>query len=159
MPLLPAHAVKIAIAGSRKLPQGAAYLALVKFLVQHTTDTILVRCAVSGDMGDFETDVVDICETLHMAYEGRSPDVASTPGRASVFRRDIELVEEADLTLIYIAEADLEEGYSGTYHLWEKALDGDRPVYAWTFSADPDHPRIVRWGEHDPGERFAALFD
>jgi hypothetical protein len=61
------------------------------------------------------------------------------------------MVAKADLVVLVLDEEDAEGGYSGTYHLYEKALEIDRPVYGWLATG-------IRWGEHDPEGQYAHLF-
>lgn len=149
--------MKVAIAGSRRLQPGLAPRVLLRFLLNlPPTVTILLRARADGDMHNtFESDVLRLLSILGIECVARRPLPAETPGRASVFRRDIEMVDEADLTVLFFVPEDAEEGYSGTYHLYEKCLDQDRPVYAWLVESDD---KVTRWGEHDPGDQYAGLF-
>lgn len=149
--------MKVAIAGSRRLPTGTAPRVLLHFLLRLPEDAeILLRARVSGEMGPFEQDVETVCEILGLTLEYRQPNPAETPGRASVFARDIEMVAEADLVLVFLHQGDAETGYSGTYHLFEKALDDQRPVYGWIVD---DAGNTNRWGEYDPDHLFADMLD
>ena len=144
--------MKIVLAGSRRLPPGTAPRALLHFLL-HLPDntTLLVRRAATGVLGPFERDVEVVADILGMHLEYRQPNTAETPGRASVFARDIEMVADADFILVFMSVEDSESGYSGTYHLFEKALDDQRPVYGWVVN---DEGHIDRWGEYDPDNLF-----
>ena len=151
--------MKVAVGGSRKLPRGSAQRFLVRFLIAFADEyepdaTVLVRAAASGEMQEFEAAIAGMCRAIALPVETRSPKPAETPGRASVFRRDIELVNEADLVLLFFAEEDAEGGYSGTYHLFEKALDDERPVYAWVVDAEGV---AFPWGDYDPRRMFTSL--
>lgn len=145
--------MKITLAGSHRLPAGTAPRALLHVLLRLPTDClVLLRAPVSGHCGPFEADVAVVCDILGIAYEYRRPDVVQTPGRASVFARDIEMVAESDLVLVYLSPEDAETGYSGTYHLFEKALEDERPVYGWLVGDG-----LERWGEYDPEHLYADL--
>jgi hypothetical protein len=147
--------MKVVIAGSRRLPAGTAPRALLHFLLRLPTDTsLLVRRAATGVLGPFEHDVEVVADILGLHLEYRQPNTSQTPGRASVFARDIEMVAEADLVVVMLSEEDAASGYSGTYHLFEKALDNQRPVYGWLVQ---DNGSVERWGEYDPDHLFADL--
>lgn len=146
--------MKVVIAGSRRLPPGIAPRAILHLLLRLPEDTlVMLRAPASGRIGTFEYDIHNICAILGIAVEWRRPDVERTPGRGAVFSRDIEMIAHADLVLLYMVEEDVEEGYSGTYHMYEKALDEDRPVYGWVVRDNSMH----RWGEHDPADQFRSL--
>lgn len=146
--------MKVVLAGSRKLPAGTAPRALLHFLLRLPPDcVVLLRGPLSGHSGGFETDVEMLCRMLAIDCEFRRPNTVSTPGRASVFARDIEMVAEADLVMVFLSAEDAESGYSGTYHLFEKALDDQRPVYGWL----ADENGTSRWGEFDPDHLYVDL--
>jgi hypothetical protein len=147
--------MKIVLAGSRRLPSGTAPRALLHFLIRLPTDTqLLIRRAATGVLGPFERDVEVVADILGLHLEYRQPNPAETPGRASVFARDIEMVAEADLILVFLSPEDAESGYSGTYHLFEKALDDQRPVYGWLVY---DDGKTDRWGEYDPDNLHGGM--
>jgi len=145
----------VAIAGSRRLPRGQAPRLLIRFLDNlEEGDRVIVRTPKHGPPGPFEHDVMALCEILDITVETMSPaPTITTPGRASVYFRDIEMVEHADLVLLFFTPEEAVEGYSGTAHLMDKALDADRPVYAYTVGADG---LVCRVGEHDPDDLFAG---
>jgi len=149
--------MKIAIAGSRTLPPGLAPRLLVRFLARLPEEAvIMLRRPFHIDTtkpGQFELDVERVCAVLHLAVEWRPPDPGETPGRASVFLRDIEMVEEADLVVAFFQQADW-MGDSGTTHLVEKALEANTPVYA--YRVDGDVVELV--GDHDPDDRWSGFF-
>jgi hypothetical protein len=147
--------VKVAIGANRKLrpwPSGTALLGFLRHLTPE--DLVMVRSPASGQLSAFETVIWTYCHVLEIPVQYRAPDTGRTPGRASVFARDIEMVAAADLVVLLMTEEEAEGGYSGTYHLYEQALQQDRPVYVWIIRGD----LATRWGEHDPEDRYAWLF-
>lgn len=148
--------VKIAIGGSRRLPRGVAPRLLLNFLLALPDDaTILLRASAYGTRGHFERDVEAVSTVLGLRVETRKPRLLERTGRASVYVRDIDLAEEADLVVLFFSPADAESGYSGTFHLFEKALDGFRAVYAWVVY---DDGTTTLFGDYDPADTYAAYF-
>lgn len=145
--------MKVVIAGSRRLPRGQAPRLLITFLASLADeDIVLVRTRMSGETGPFERDVMSLCGILEIPVHGYSPEpTPATPGRASVYLRDIEMISKADLILLFFTPDEAVEGYSGTAHLMEKALDADRPVYAYAVA---DDGTVSRVGEYDPENIF-----
>jgi hypothetical protein len=145
--------MKVVIAGSRALPAGNAPRLLARFLATFDDgDTVLIRTPKTGEPGPFEQDVVKLCRLFYIPVETYTPEpTGTTPGRSSVYLRDIELVAASDLVLLFFKPDEAVEGYSGTAHLMDKALDGDRPVYAYTVA---DDGRVARVGEYDPSDLF-----
>jgi len=148
--------VKVTIAGSRRLPAGQAPRLLIRFLAALPDDAcILLRRGAYSEPGRFEKDVESLCSILRLDWEWCVPaPTETTPGRASVYFRDIEMVDRSDLVLLFFVPEEATDGYSGTAHLMEKALDADRPVYA--YSVDEDG-KIERVGEYDPDHLFHEL--
>ena len=147
--------MRVLVAGSRSLPSGTAPRALLTFLARLPPECpVLLRAPVSGHSGRFEEDVEAVCRILSVPVEWRRPNLAETHGRASVYARDIGMVEDADLVVLFLDGRDAEEGYSGTYHLYERALEADRPLYVWRV----DTGVYTRWGEHDPDHLYASMF-
>lgn len=148
--------MKVVIGANRKLPPWPAGTALLALLRQLTPeDLVLLRRPLSGYLSAFEQVIATYCQVLEIPIQFRSPDTGRTHGRASVFARDIEMVAAADLVVLLMTEQEAEGDYSGTFHLYEQALQQDRPVYVWV-SGPRD--RLVRWGEHDPQNLYAHLF-
>lgn len=149
--------MKVAIAGSRRLPKGHAPRLLIRFLAALPEDTIiLMRRGMNGQVpGPFEFDVAMLCVILHLADEWFEPQpTATTRGRSSVYRRDIDMIEKADLVILFFAADEVAEGYGGTQHLLDKALDANRPCYA--YSVD-EFGAIDRVGEYDPEHLYADI--
>ena len=147
----------VAIAGSRRLPRGLAPRRLLHLLLSLPPDTqVLLRRGSRTVPGQFESDVSNVCGILGLEVGWRVPNPVETPGRAAVYARDINLVNEADLTLAFLDIKDAEDGNSGTFHLFERAMQDERPVYAWVVGDDGEPER---WGEYDPQERYAWLFE
>ena len=147
--------MKVVIAGSRALPRGNAPRLLAAFFAKlDDGDSVLIRTPVTGEPGPFERDVLALGRLFDIPVETFTPEPTPvTPGRASVYVRDIEMIEKADLVLLFFTPDEAVEGYSGTAHLMDKALDADRPVYAYTVGGDG---LVDRVGEHDPGDLFGG---
>lgn len=149
--------MKVAIAGSRRLPKGHAPRLLIRFLAALPEDAVILLRAPLGrkNTGRFEQDIETLCSILSLLWEWHEPaPTASTPGRASVYVRDIDMVEQADLVILFFAADEVAEGYGGTQHLLDKALVANRPVYA--YSVD-EYGTIDRVGENDPDHLYADL--
>jgi hypothetical protein len=148
--------VKVLIAGSRRLPPGQAPRLLVRFLAALPADAvILLRKGAYTQPGRFESDVENLCSILHMDWEWCVPvPTGTTVGRAAVYYRDIEMVARADLVLLFMDPEDAEIGHSGTSHVFDKALDADRPVYAYTVA---DDGMVARVGEYDPEHLYSDI--
>ena len=149
--------MKVVIAGSHRLPKGQAPRLLIRVLATLPEDaTILMRRSMrDGVRGPFEVDVDDLCTILHMNVEWFEPAPTDRhPGRASVFLRDIEMVRKADLVILFVTPDEVENGYAGTMHLMDKAMDENRPVYAYSV----DHEgKISRVGEYDPEHLYLDI--
>jgi len=148
--------MKIVIAGSRGLPRGQAPRLLARFLASIPEDSaILLRRAKGGSRGIFENDAYMLARLLDLSPEWREPvPTPEHPGRVSVYIRDLKMIEEADLVLLFLTPGAARDGYSGTMHLLEKALDANRPMYTWVVD---ESGKVSRWGEYDPDEAFADL--
>jgi len=146
------------IAGSRKLPEGKAPFMLIRFLGALPDDAVvMLRCPYSEGVlpGPFERDVAALCDVLNIPVEWHAPEpTILSPGRVSVYVRDIEMVAKADLVLLFFTEEDALNGYSGTTHLRDKALDKNIPTYAYQVS---ENGRVERAGEHDPENFYGEM--
>jgi len=149
--------MKVVIAGSRRLPRGQAPRLLIRFLAALPEDAIiLMRRGMHGQVpGPFEFDVVGLCYVLHLDVEWLEPAPTDRyPGRSSVFIRDIEMVRKADLVILFVTPEEVADAYAGTMHLLDKAMDEDRPVYAYSVSQDGTVKRV---GEYDPHDWYTHL--
>lgn len=148
--------MRVVIAGSRALPGGQAPRLLIRFLAALSDDDrVMLRRGANTPMAHFESDVVNLCDLLHLTWDYWAPKpTEKNPGRVSVFIRDIEMIDKADLVLLFITPQEAEEGYSGTMHLMEKALDMDRPVYAYSVAEDG---KVKLVGDYDPHHLYADL--
>jgi hypothetical protein len=149
--------MRVVIAGSHRLPKGQAPRLLIRFLAALPEDAIiLMRRGMNGPApGPFEFDVAGLCYVLHLGVEWFEPHPTDRhPGRASVFLRDIEMIRKADLVILFVTPEEVEEAYAGTMHLLDKAMDEDRPVYAYSV----DRGGIIkRVGEYDPHHLFLEI--
>ena len=150
--------MKVAIAGSRRLPAGQAPRLLVRFLAALPEDAIILMrrpASIDAMPGMFEIDVSGLASILHLDVEWFKPAPTDRhPGRAAVYYRDIEMVERADLVLLFLAAKDATDSHSGTGHLMDKALDAARPVYTYIVH---DDGRVERFGEYDPEHLYANI--
>jgi len=148
--------MKVVIAGSRRLPRGQAPRLLIRFLAALSDDDrVMVRKGATTQMGRFEADVVNLCEVLHLDWDYWTPQPSEkNPGRVSVFIRDIEMIDKADLVLLFITPEEAESGYSGTMHLMDKALDAGRPVYAYSVY---ERGKVELVGDYDPDHLYASM--
>jgi len=148
--------MKVVIAGSRALPKGQAPRLLIRFLASLPDDArVMLRCGKTTKPGMFEQDTMMLCDFLHIIWEWHLPEPTDkNPGRVSVFIRDIEMIDKADLVLLFITPEDAESGYSGTMHLMDKALDVGRPVYAYSVAEDG---KVKLVGDYDPDHLYANL--
>lgn len=146
--------MKVVIAGSRRLGRGQAPRLLVMFLDSlFDVDLVLLRSPMTDPPGPFEQDVAYLCDMFGLKYEWIRPEpTADTPGRTSVYVRDMVMAEKADLMLLFFMADEAVEGYSGTSHLLYKALAADRPVYAYALD---EQGKVTRVGEYDPENLYA----
>lgn len=108
--------------------------------------TVVVRKARVAPIGLFEGVVVALAKQHdHMVWLCQ-PD---GNGRAAVYKRDYELVENIDRLEAYFAPDRVMEG--GTGHLVESAMARNIPVYAWTVS---ERGEVIRVGEFEPNATF-----
>jgi hypothetical protein len=141
--------VNLALAASRDVNLvWAVSAALVVLNKMPKGTTVLLRRPRSGNPQSFETMVSAgaRAEGLHVDWFSPPEDVA---GRASVFLRDIAMIERADILLAFFSPG--REGDGGTAHLAEKAVDRGIPV--WTYLVTPG--RITRHGEQEPSQPVA----
>lgn len=158
----------VVVAGSRALPPGAAPRLLVRFLANlPPMATVMLRRGLFSPPNLFESQVASLCDLLGVTVQWRQPDIPITAppifdesiispvitvdesparGREMTFRRDLELVQKADLVLCFVTHGQIGDELSGTSALIAKALEEDRVVYAYAV----DGERVERIGEHDP---------
>jgi len=150
--------MKVAIAGSRRLPKGHAPRLLIRFLAALPEDAVVMLrrpASIDAMPGMFEMDVSVLASVLQLDVEWVKPEPTDvTRGRSSVYVRDIDMVESADLVILFFAADEVAEGYGGTQHLLDKALAANRPVYA--YSVD-EYGTIERVGDYDPDELYVSL--
>lgn len=129
---------------------------LVRCLAALPEDTlVLLRRGISTPPGQFERDVESLCSILHLAWEWCLPEPTDeTPGRASVYVRDIAMLDRADLALLFFTPDDVEAGTSGTSHLQDQALQLGRPCYAYSVAPDG---AVALVGDYDPDHLYAEL--
>lgn len=142
--------MKVAVVGNRALVLEQVVDHLLRTLVSLPVDTVvLLRKGRKTPAGDFESLTQALCLQLHINYEWCVPDEG---GREAVFQRDISMVDQADAVVAYFAPDSVMEG--GTGHVVEKAMDVDRPVFAYA----PTGPGLVTWvGGHTPADPERAV--
>ena len=143
--------MNICIAGSRRLPKGQAPRLLIRTLVEVAGDsTVWLRSPMTGIPGTFEQDVANLCAILGITIHWSVPEpTAETPGRASVYLRDIDIIEKVDVVLLFVTPDEAVEGFSGTMHMLEKSLDAGRPTYVYSVGEDGKVERVGEWDEHN----------
>lgn len=147
-------ALNIALAGSRTLPRKFAYKWVEGILMALPEDSaVIMRRGLSTDINPFENDCYSMCKAMGMHVIWARPNPSK--GRASVYTRDLEMVQRSDVVALFVSKQDVEMGYSGTFHLFEKAMDENKPVYAWSVSRDGSPER---WGESDDENKYDWLF-
>jgi hypothetical protein len=127
--------MKMAIVGSHTFPmmQGAGYILGAVARLQ-PGDTVLVR----------PTEGVDYMAQVFAHVKQLDVKVYPTSGpRGDVFRRDMELVDDADAVTAFFDPNAIMEG--GTAHIVEVALRKGKPVEVWTV----EDGELVRVGEHE----------
>ena len=152
--------MKVAIVGSRTLDLAAVSVPLLNELTRLPLDAeVLVRSGRT-ERGEFEELTLRLCAALDIKTSVRFP--AEGTGRAGVYDRDIAMVEEADTLIAYFDPAHVMQG--GTAHVVEKAIDAEKPVYAyevdmtgqrWVGGIEPpeDDARIAEWHSLSPTRR------
>lgn len=150
--------MRVAIAGSHSIGRGQAPRLVVRLLASlPDRSTVLLRHPLDGPPGVFEQDTATVAKILGLGIEWFRPSPGATkPGRASVFHRDMQMIERSDVVFLFFHRRDVPAGdrYGGTVHLLDKALDANRPVYAYAIS---EEGLIERVGEYDPDDQYAYL--
>lgn len=137
--------MKVALVGSRAVDVREISGHLLKTLVSFPEGTIvLLRKGRTTPPGDFEVFTQALCLQLGINFEWCQPDEG---GREAVYLRDIEMVTKADAVVAYFDADSVLSG--GTGHVVEKAMDADKPVYAYA----PSGQNTVDWvGGHEPAD-------
>lgn len=138
--------MKIAVVGSSDLdPALIAHHLLKQLAALPAPSYVLLRRGQKTPPGPIEMLAESLCRQLEIGIEWREPQGGS---RSSVFNRDVSLVAAADAVWAYFKAERVMDG--GTGHVVEKALDQDRPVYAWA----PIDGEMKDVGSHEP-ERWS----
>lgn len=114
----------------------------IKMRLLPPRSTIVVRKGRQSPLGTLESVAVAIAKTHKHMVLYCQPDGND---RASVYKRDYEMVESVDRLEAYFAPDRIMDG--GTGHLVEAAIARETPVYAWSI-ADSGH--LIRVGENEP---------
>lgn len=143
--------MKIAVVGSRAVDLREIAGHILKTLASLPDGTtVLLRRGRHTPPGDFEVFTQALCLQLGINFEWCQPDEG---GREAVYLRDIEMVAKSDAVVAYFDADSVMTG--GTGHVVEKAIDADKPVYAY---APSDQNRVDWVGGHEPailtGERL-----
>lgn len=109
---------------------------------------VLLRGPREGVPEAFELLCYSLCQTLAIAVEWRRSEPG---GRVAVFGRDEKMVRDADAVVAYFDEEHIMLG--GTGHVVECAMNGDTPVYAYTYD-----DRGVRWTLGSEDGEDAAVY-
>jgi hypothetical protein len=136
--------MKVAIVGSRTLDLEMVSIPLLDTLTKLPFGAeVLVRSG-NLEMQAFEQLTFRLCAALSIPVAIRTPDLGT--GRAGVFDRDIRMVEESDAVIAFFDPEHVMLG--GTGHVVEKAIDKEKPTYAYEVDADG-----LRWvGGIEPPE-------
>lgn len=146
--------MKFVLAGSRKIDPELLRQRIDALLAGAEEPVeIHLRKGLWTPPNPFERMVADIVEAkrqvgrlIWVVYHTPDPD-EHHPGRASVYLRDIEMIEGSDLVLLFFDEYEAVHGYSGTAHLLDKALEAGVRVEAMTV----DKEGRTHWlGGYDP---------
>jgi hypothetical protein len=139
--------MRVIVAGSRKLPPGSSTFAQPLLDVLTGDDLVLLRAPKTGSPGTFEKVIAAYCAYRDVPSRWMRPEPnEENPGRVSVYIRDMDMVAKAESALLFFSPDDVAEGYSGTMHLLDKALDADIKVDA--FTVDKEFT-VVRFGASD----------
>jgi len=144
----------LAVAGSRHVEMGWVASPLMQLVATLPEDTtLLLRKGRSRPPQKFEA-MVELLATFRgllalylMPEAGRN--------RTGTFIRDIELVDHADAVLVFLDPSEDPFGDGGTAHILQKAVDANKPLYAYAVHHDG-----LQWigGAHAP-ERLTPLSD
>jgi hypothetical protein len=148
--------MNVTIGASRSLGRGQAPRLLVRFLAALPQDAvILLRRPIDAPPGGFEQDTAALGRVLELDVRWFTPYPSEKyPGRSSVYVRDMDMVEEADLVLLFFTSGEEIGGYGGTSHLLDRALAAGRPVYAYGVERNGN---VYRVGEYDPEHTYADI--
>jgi len=135
--------MKVALAGASQmaLTREVAHHALQTLAALPPGTTVLLRRGRETPPGDFEMLVHELCKSLSIPVEWRVPEPG---GRSQVYLRDVEMVQAADSVICYFHHDRVMTG--GTGHVAEKALDQEKPLYAYAQMDD-----TVTWVGGDDG--------
>jgi len=138
--------MKIAIVGTRGLSLSSVVDHVLGILWKlGASDCVLLRRGRSTPASRFESEVDFMCRVwlkIPVKWCEPSKDVV---GRGSVYLRDVAMVRDSDVVLAFLVGSDADEGNSGTWHVVQKAIEVDRPVYAFRVVGDT----VERVGEID----------
>lgn len=129
--------MKVVVAGSRALPAGASSFAFPLLDALTKDDWVLLRKPKYANANHFENIIAAYCRYRDVPIKWFEPNpTEETPGRASIYVRDIDMIEEADRVLLFLTRDAAIAGNSGTYHLLEKALDAEVTIDAFSVGYD-----------------------
>lgn len=145
--------LRILIAGSRKVKPAWVIGAVTELMNQLPPTTFLLRTGLGTKPGPIEgmcwilafyTDhQVDWC----VPEEGRN--------RTGTFVRDIAMVDKSDAVIVFLHPDEDPLGDTGTAHILQKALDANRPLFAYTAG-----PEGLNWvGGSDAPRELTHLSD
>lgn len=93
--------------------------------------TILLRVGVGTNPGPVETLAFMLARRRHR-IEWCVPETGRN--RTGTFVRDIAMVDRADAVVAFLTDDEDPLGGSGTAHVIQKAVDVDRPLFAYAVS-------------------------
>lgn len=139
--------MRVIIAGGRDLPAGSSSFAFPVLDALEEEDTVLLRKPKYAEASHFESIIAAYCHYRNVPFRFYEPNpTEETPGRASVFVRDIDMVADADRMVLFLSRAAALAGDSGTYHLLEKGIDAGIRIDAFTIGYENMRLHIERLG-------------
>jgi hypothetical protein len=90
--------------------------------------SVLLRRPLRGSPGPVEAIVADLCATLNIDVEWRSP-VAGRGGLGTI-ERDEDMVRDSDAVVTYLDQARVDEG--GTHRIQRMGMHMNKP--SWSFA-------------------------
>lgn len=119
---------KVCVVGSSSfpltVPVGAAVLDL---LLAYPEGTVFLTRGSPG----FDTFLLDACPQLGLPVE-----VRPSRGGAGNWDRDVALVRESDVVIVFLDPGSLHDENTGTSHVLDKALDAKKRTLAYSCAGD-----------------------
>lgn len=115
--------------------------------------TILIRKGNRRPPQPFEAMVERLATFRRMRVEHAVPEIGRN--RVGTFVRDVEMVDRSDVVLVFLDPSEDPMGDGGTAHILQRAVDANRPLYAYAVHYDG-----LQWiGGIDAPERLTLMSD